>query len=111
MDVIYTPPWQEIDAVVSLAMQEDIDVIGVSSLATDHLIIPDLMQALGDAGLDDVRVFVGGIIPEQERPLLTDAGVCAIFGPGAKRDEIVECARKLSLQAQSNKRATMGLHS
>ena len=51
MEVIYTPPWQEIAAVVKLALEEDVDVIGVSSLATDHLIVPKLMAALraGDA--------------------------------------------------------------
>src|ERR1039457_5600490 len=46
MEVVYTPPWQDIPAVVKLAMEEDVDVIGVSSLATDHLIVPKLMQAL-----------------------------------------------------------------
>ena len=46
MEVIYTPPWQTIDAVVGISRQEDIDVIGLSSLATDHLIIPELMSAL-----------------------------------------------------------------
>ena len=109
MDVIYTPPWQEIEAVVSLALQEDVDVIGVSSLATDHLIIPDMMNALREAGLTDVEVFVGGIVPEQERPTLKEAGVRAIFGPGSKRDEIVECARTLAREAQRKKRASLGV--
>ncbi len=100
MEVIYTPPWQQIESVAQLALQEDVDLIGVSSLATDHLIIPDLMKALGEAGLGDVSVFVGGIIPEQERPLLEQAGVQAIFGPGAQREEIVQCARELSAASQ-----------
>ena len=52
MEVVYTPPWQEIPTVVKLALEEDVDVIGVSSLATDHLIVPKLMRALRDAGLD-----------------------------------------------------------
>ena len=109
MDVIYTPPWQEIDAVVSIAREEDVDVIGVSSLATDHLIIPDLMKSLREAGLGDVEVFAGGIIPEQERPMLQDAGVSAIFGPGSPRDEIVACARELAQSSQQKKRAAMGI--
>ena len=62
MEVIYTPPWQSIQAVVQLAQQEDVDLIGISTLSTDHLIIPDLMRALADAGLEAVAVFVGGII-------------------------------------------------
>lgn len=103
MEVIYTPPWQQIESVVQLALQEDVDLIGVSSLATDHLIIPDMMQALRDAGLDDVEVFVGGIIPEQEKPLLEAAGVQAIFGPGAQRDEIVDCARELAGRARQSR--------
>lgn len=103
MDVIYTPPWQQIGSVVSLALQEDVDVIGVSSLATDHLIIPELMASLARAGLGEVRVFVGGIIPEQERPMLIDAGVCGIFGPGSQREDIVDCAKRLAEEARSAK--------
>ncbi len=88
-EVIYTPPWQEIDAVVSLAVQEDVDVIGVSSLATDHLIVPDLMEALSAADMSHVEVIVGGVIPDAEHQMLIDAGVAGIFGPGASRSEIV----------------------
>ena len=76
-EVIYTPPWQEIPAVVTLALQEDVDVIGISSLATDHLIVPDLMAALGEAGLDHVAVVVGGIVPEPEVPALDRLPVSA----------------------------------
>ncbi len=103
MEVIYTPPWQEIASVVNLARQEDVDLIGISSLATDHLIIPDLMEALCREGLGHVSVFVGGIIPDQERPMLEDAGVQAIFGPGSQRDEIVACAQRLASAAQQEK--------
>ena len=99
MEVIYTPPWQEIAAVVQLALQEDVDVIGISSLATDHLIVPDLMQALREAGLGHVQVIVGGIIPEGEHALLHDAGVKAIFGPGASLDEIADRVRALAREA------------
>ena len=103
MDVIYTPPWQSIEAVVQLALQEDVDLIGISTLATDHLIIPDLMEALRSGGLDSVEVFVGGIVPEQERQMLTDAGVSEIFGPGSGREEIVACAIRLANRARSRK--------
>ncbi len=103
MDVIYTPPWQRIEAVVQMALQEDVDLIGISSLATDHLIIPDLMRALQEADLGDVEVFVGGIVPEQERPRLRDSGVRAVFGPGSRREEIVECARDLAGRARRAK--------
>ena len=88
MEVIYTPPWQSIPAVVKLALEEDDDVIGISSLATDHLIVPKLMAALGDAGLGDVRVVVGGIVPENEERALVASGVRAVFHPGSTLDEI-----------------------
>lgn len=95
MEVIYTPPWQSIDAVVNIAIQEDIELIGVSTLATDHLIVPQLMATLDSAGLGDVGMIVGGIVPESEHEPLLAAGVDRIFGPGATREEIVACALEL----------------
>ncbi|OUR83024.1 methylmalonyl-CoA mutase [Cycloclasticus sp. 46_120_T64] len=109
MEVIYTPPWQEIDAVVQLALQEDVDLIGISSLATDHLIVPELMQKLSDAGLSEIEVFIGGIIPEQERPMLIEAGLGGIFGPGSSREEIIECAQRLAAAARLNKQKAMAV--
>lgn len=100
MEVIYTPPWQEIEAVVRLALQEDVDVIGVSSLATDHLILPDLMQALNQAGLGHIRVIVGGIVPKNEQQDLLNAGVSAIFNPGATSEDIVDTVRSLAKDAR-----------
>ncbi|MCC7218852.1 MAG: cobalamin-dependent protein [Burkholderiales bacterium] len=88
MEVVYTPPWQKIEAVVKLAMEEDVDVIGVSSLATDHLIVPKLMAALRDAGLSDVVVIVGGIVPDADEQALLDAGVARVFHPGSPLDAI-----------------------
>ena len=73
MEVIYTPPWQEIPAVVKLATEEDVDVIGISSLATDHLIVPKLVAALRAAGLADVAVIVGGIVPDEDEDMLLGA--------------------------------------
>ena len=64
MEVIYTGPWQQVETVVNQAAQEDVDCIGVSSLATDHLLVPKLMRALAAAGLDDVIVIVGGMSSE-----------------------------------------------
>ena len=59
-----------------LAIDEDVDLIGISSLSTDHLIIPGLMRALHSAALDHVRVVVGGIVPNAERALLIDSPCC-----------------------------------
>lgn len=103
MEVIYTPPWQQVGAVVSLAMQEDVDVIGISSLATDHLIIPDLMEALREAELDHIGVVVGGIVPESESQVLKDAGVALIFGPGASREDIVDQVTNLGMKGRETK--------
>ena len=100
MDVIYTPPWQSIAAVVKLATEEDVDTLGVSSLATDHLIVPQLIEALRKAGLSHVGVIVGGIVPADEQPALLAAGVSAIFGPGASRDEIVEHVATLAARSR-----------
>ncbi len=88
MEVVYTPPWQAIKTVVKLAMEEDVDVIGLSSLATDHLIVPKLMVALREAGLDDVVVVIGGIVPDEDEQMLLDAGVARVFHPGSKLEDI-----------------------
>jgi methylmalonyl-CoA mutase C-terminal domain/subunit len=107
MDVIYTPPWQSIPAVVKLAMEEDVDAIGVSSLATDHLIVPQLVQALRSAGLGHVGVVVGGIVPDDERAALAASGVSGVFGPGASRDEIVDHVAALAAQARASRDAEL----
>ena len=89
MEVIYTPPWQAIEEVVKLALEEDVDVIGLSSLSTDHLLVPQLMPALAAAGLGHVRVVVGGIVPDEDVETLLAAGVAKVFHPGYAREEIV----------------------
>lgn len=100
MEVIYTPPWQEIQQVVRLALEEDVDVVGVSSLSTDHLLMPKLMQALQEAGLGHVRVVVGGIVPDEDEALLMEAGVSKVFHPGVGRDEIVAGVAEYAAQAR-----------
>ena len=95
MEVVYTPPWQDIPAVVKLAMEEDVDVIGVSSLATDHLIVPKLMRALDAAGLQDIAVIVGGIVPDEDEQMLLDAGVARVFHPGSSLDDIAAYIREV----------------
>src|SRR5262249_9448580 len=74
MEVIYTPPWQEIGAVVKLALEEDVDVIGVSSLATDHLIVPKLMDALRAAGPADVIGVGCGVGPRRDQQVVVPSG-------------------------------------
>ena len=100
MEVVYTGPWQTIANVVNMAMQEDVDVIGISSLAGDHLLVPKLIHALRDAGLGHVPVLLGGIIPQADAQTLSEAGVARIFHPGATRDEIVNTVASLAREAR-----------
>ena len=90
MEVIYTGPWQTIEEVAEIALQEDVDIIGISSLGYDHVLVPKLMKLLRSKKLDDVHVIVGGIIPTDEIADLKEAGVGEIFCPGTKMDSIVE---------------------
>ena len=103
MEVIYTPPWQEIATVVKLALEEDVDVVGISSLATDHLIVPKLMDALREAGLGDVAVVVGGIVPDGEEQALLDAGVARVLHPGSSMAEIAATVRELAAQVRAKR--------
>jgi len=102
MEVVYTAPWQEIAAVVKLALEEDVDVIGISSLATDHLLLPQVMAALEEAGLGHVKVVVGGIVPDAEAAELLEAGVARVFHPGSAREDIVETVRRLAEDARQD---------
>jgi methylmalonyl-CoA mutase C-terminal domain/subunit len=101
MEVVYTAPWQEIATVVKLALEEDVDVIGISSLATDHLLVPQVLSALRDAGLGHVRLVVGGIVPDDEAEELLRAGVARVFHPGSAREDIVAAVRKLAADARA----------
>ncbi len=101
MEVVYTGPWQEIPAVVKLALEEDVDVIGISALATDHLLVPKLMDALRSAELAHIRVVVGGIVPPEDESALLAAGVSKVFHPGSSRDEIVSDIDRLAGEARS----------
>ena len=107
MEVIYTPPWQQISTVVKMAMEEDVDVIGISSLATDHLIVPKLLQALRVAGLDDVEVIVGGIVPDREEAALLEAGVARVFHPGSPLEEIVDVVCRLTTKRRTKPALTL----
>jgi methylmalonyl-CoA mutase, C-terminal domain len=105
MEIVYTPPWQEIPTVVKLAMEEDVDVIGVSSLATDHLIVPKLMDALRQAGMDDVAVVVGGIVPRDDEVALLAAGVKKVFHPGSSLEDIASFIRQAALATRAARAA------
>ena len=91
MEVIYTGLRQTPEQIVSAALQEDADVIGLSILSGAHNhIVPKLMELLKAQKLDDVLVVIGGIIPDVDIPKLKNAGVKGIFLPGAPMQEIVD---------------------
>ena len=96
LEVVYTGLRQSPEQIVAAAAQEDVDVVGLSILSGAHLpICQKVMELLKAGGLTDVRVFVGGIIPDQDIPVLKDLGVDEVFLPGANTQDIVERVRNL----------------
>jgi methylmalonyl-CoA mutase C-terminal domain/subunit len=95
MEVVYTGLRQTPEMIVEAALQEDADVVGLSSLSGVHnYFFPRVVELLKDKGLDDVMVVGGGIIPEEDVAGLRQAGVAAIFGPGTRTDEIIDFIEK-----------------
>jgi len=95
MEVIYTGLRQTPEMIVSSALQEDVQVIGLSILSGAHnVIVPRVMDLLKENRVDDVLVVVGGIIPDQDIDGLKKAGVAAIFQPGTAMDDIVKFIRE-----------------
>lgn len=91
MEVIYTGLRQTPEQVVEAAVQEDVDVLGLSMLSGAHnTIVPKIMAGLKEQGADDITVVVGGIIPTEDEPALKEMGVAAVFGPGTSLQAIVE---------------------
>jgi methylmalonyl-CoA mutase C-terminal domain/subunit len=94
MEVIYTGLRQTPEQIVSAAVQEDVDAIGISILSGAHnTIMPRICQLLRAQGMRDVAVLVGGIIPDEDIPGLKQAGVAEVFQPGASTQEIIEYIR------------------
>lgn len=102
MEVIYTGLRQTVDQVVNAALQEDVDVLGLSFLAGDHMVlVPKVIQALREKGRDDILVLVGGIILKKQIPELMKMGVHGVFLPGTDPDEIIEYIRENAAQGLS----------
>jgi len=90
MEVIYTGLRQTPEMIAEAALQEDVDVIGLSILSGAHMaLVPRVMELLQANGQEAVKVFLGGIIPDEDIPALKQAGVTGIYGPGAPTDQIV----------------------
>jgi methylmalonyl-CoA mutase, C-terminal domain len=94
MEVIYTGLRQTPEMIVEAALQEDVDVIGLSILSGAHgNLVPRVMRLLREKGMDATRVFVGGIIPPSDVPGLKAEGVAEVFGPGTPTAEVVKAIR------------------
>jgi len=95
MEVIYTGLRQTPEMIVEAALQEDVDGVGLSILSGAHMtLVPRVIEGLRDAGLDHVRVFLGGIIPDEDVPALEKLGVAGIFGPGASIHAVADFVRE-----------------
>jgi len=90
MEVIYTGLRQTPEMIVSAALQEDVDAIGLSVLSGAHMhYFAEVRRLLKEQGIDDILLFGGGIIPDEDLPHLKEMGVAAVFGPGTSTQEIV----------------------
>ncbi|GJM26074.1 MAG: hypothetical protein DHS20C16_24890 [Phycisphaerae bacterium] len=104
-DVIYTGLWQTAQSTMLAAMQEDIDVVGVSLLSAAHMtVMPEVLRHRKELGIENVPVVLGGIVPEDEHRLLHEMGCAAVFNPGTSVESIVDKFRTL---ASERKRLTL----
>ena len=96
MEVIYTGIRQTPEMIVQTALQEDVDVVGLSCLSGAHLeLFSEVVAGLKQKDMDNVIVVAGGIIPEDDIPALEKTGIKAVFGPGTPTADIVEVIKKL----------------
>lgn len=95
MEVIYTGLHKTVEEIVEAALQEDVDAIGLSVLSGAHMTyFPKVLKLMKEKGLDDVLLFGGGIIPEEDKKKLKEMGVGELFGPGTPLKEIIEYIEK-----------------
>jgi len=94
-EVVYTGLHQTPESIVLAAIQEDVDMIGLSSLAGAHMyLFPEVVRLLKEKGVDDIVVVGGGIIPDEDVPRLNSEGIAEIFTPGTKLEDIVNWVKK-----------------
>jgi len=106
MEVIYTGLRQTPEQIAAAALQEDVDAVGLSILSGAHnYLFPRIRELLNGQGMEDVILFGGGIVPEEDIPALKQKGVDAIFTPGATLDEIVAYVRRAVEGKRAGKKA------
>ena len=95
MEVVYTGIRQTPEMIAEAALQEAVDVVGMSILSGAHMALcPRVLELLRENNMDDVLVVAGGIIPDEDVPALNEMGITGIFGPGTPTDEIVGFIRE-----------------
>jgi len=106
MEVIYTGLRQTPEQIAAAALQEDVDAVGLSILSGAHnYLFPRIRELLNGQGMEDVILFGGGIVPEEDIPALKQKGVDAIFTPGTTLDEIVAYVRRAVEGKRAGKKA------
>ncbi len=101
IEVIYTGLWQTCEATMHAALQEDVDVVGVSLLSAAHMsVMPEMLRIRKDLGIEHIPLVLGGIVPEADKPKLTELGVAAVFNPGSPIDAIIETLARLAAEHQ-----------
>jgi len=96
MEVIYTGLRQTPEMIAEAALQEDVDVVGLSILSGAHMaLVPRIREVMNANGLDDVALLIGGIIPDEDKTELERMGVQGIFGPGTNTEDIAAFIRTL----------------
>jgi methylmalonyl-CoA mutase C-terminal domain/subunit len=96
MEVIYTGLRQTPEMIAEAALQEDVDIVGLSILSGAHMaLVPRVLELLKANRQEQVKVFVGGIIPDEDIPQLKEMGVTGIYGPGASTEDIAVDIRKI----------------
>ena len=95
MEVVYTGIRQTPEMIAEAALHEDVDVVGMSILSGAHMaLFPRVMELLRENEMDDVLVVTGGIIPDEDVPVLNEMGIKGIFGPGTPTNQIVDFIRE-----------------
>ena len=95
MEVIYTGLRQTPDQIVETVLQEDVDVLGLSILSGAHMtLFPKILNLMKQKGIEDVLVFTGGIIPEEDIPPLKKLGIKEVFGPGTRTETVVNFVKE-----------------
>ena len=107
MEVIYTGLHQTPEMIAAAAVQEDVDVVGLSILSGAHMtLVPRVLELMKQSGLDHVGLLAGGIIPETDIPRLHDMGVARVFGPGTAMPDIVAFLRNEGEARHAGSRST-----